>query len=113
MTIDVKARRVGPREKRPKVKRAKRVDATGRVDLLASRIVDEYMRTANPVVQAVHRQLKPELDEIFRSALGPRNPKARKVREVVRRGVDLIADVYIAKMEQAARAVPPEGGRAA
>ena len=114
MTIDVKARRVSPREKKAKQPRARRgPDPRGRIDVLASRTVDELMKTANPIAQAVHRQLKPDLDEVLKAYLGPRNPKARRIREAVRRGMNLIVDVRKAQLEQMAKAQSQSGGRAA
>jgi hypothetical protein len=109
-TIDVKARRVGPRPKRAKSASAKRnrahprkSDPLGRVDILASRIVEELVSSANnPIARAVHRQLRPEIDQAFHELLGPRNPRARKVREYVRRGADLIADIRQAQLDQQA-----------
>lgn len=104
ITIDMKARRAGPRPKTQKAVRARRpADPTGRIDILASRLIGELAQSSrDPVIRALYRQLSPELDRAFHAFLGPRNPRARAVREYVRRGAGLLADIEREKRKGAA-----------
>jgi len=60
---------------------------TGRVDVLASLIVDEVVkRQNNPVLTAVAQQAMPGLiDPLLHYYLGPRNKTIRRVTRIVRK----------------------------
>jgi hypothetical protein len=65
--------------------RRRRKDATGRVDVLASRVIGELVRISpNPVLKAVHTAVKPELDRVLATYLGPHNKHMRVLRQIVR-----------------------------
>jgi hypothetical protein len=75
----------------------------GRIDILASRLIGELAQSSrDPVIRALYRQLSPEIDRAFHAFLGPRNPRARQVREYVRRGAGLLADIDREKRKGAA-----------
>jgi len=60
---------------------------TGRVDVLASLIMDEVIKQQNnPVLTAVAQQAMPGLiDPLLHYYLGPRNKTIRKVTRIVRK----------------------------
>lgn len=60
---------------------------TGRVDVLASLVLDEIVRQQkNPVVDAVAKTVMPNLvDPLLHYYLGPRNKTIRKVTRVIRK----------------------------
>lgn len=58
---------------------------TGRIDWLVMAITDRVVERhmSNPVAKAVYQEFKPELETLARKYLGPGNPRAKRVRDLI------------------------------
>ena len=71
--------------KTPKVKVKTPPSPTGRMDILASRILDRVVekQVHDPVLLHLYGLAKPVLEEVTHKALGPRTKTGRQVRKAV------------------------------
>jgi hypothetical protein len=85
-------KRTTPTRKQPSTPRLRRVkDPTGRVDWLASRLLESYVRSRrNPNLEMAYEELAPTVDLLLARYLGPRNPNIRKIRSYIRKGNEIL-----------------------
>lgn len=86
---------------------------TGRVDVLASLVIDEVIkRQRNPILEAAAKTVMPSLvDPLLHYYLGPRNKTIRKVTRVIRKVNGEIKRQRLAKGRDAYRAERAAGRR--